>query len=672
MLYRNFDIRIRSDQRGDLWTDLVQSPFGPADASFTFPFAEGATEDPPLVRMRDVPRPEAGTAQERNVTPPGQEEEAARLSSRETGGALFKALIAGKVAEQFVKALAQVEASAGEEGLRLLLGCNPEDPNLATVAAQCWELLSAPGSEHFLAQARRTPLLRYFPMSGPPIRSRSGALRVLVVRSAPIGLPALDLAVELERLWAALQPRPDVEIAVLDHPTLEGLRSRLLREPWQILHFMGHGCFKDKTGEGMLWFETPNGEAEPIPASILGLHLRDSRDLRLVVLNACATGAVPYRAGQTPYSALPPALLRAGVPAVLAMQLPVSDRGAIAFSAKFYEQLACGDPVDAAVVEGRLAMLRLDHASLEWATPIFFTRIVDDDILGVLPPIEEGGAAAPAVLPPPWQEEPLRLGIRSFNDTGDALIFGQEMEREGAQVLDLSEYFEGANGRYIKDPALWQSPVFSKLRGFLAGPANERRPLHLNFAAHATLAFAAGYCLDAKSGLDITIRQRGMKAGDWHAASGTVPEGTLFEDQPDLPRDLNARDVAVAVGITRPVTEDVEIYLNREGVAVRRILPVTFGEGAGQARVRDGLHALALAEDLAAKIRRRTLHEHEGVLHLFISAPNALLFFLGQLARDFGPVQLYEFEFGAGKRGAYLPSLRLPVSGNAARRGAVA
>ena len=159
----------------------------------------------------------------------------------------------------------------------------------------------------------------------------------------------------------------------------------------------------------------------------------------------------------------------------------------------------------------------------------------------------------------------------------------------------------------------------------------------------------------------MTIRQRGGKPDDWHADPGKVPEGPFFEDQPDLLRDPAARDVAMAVGITRPVTEDVEIYLEREGVAVRRILPVTFAAGAGQARVRDGLHALALAEDLAAKIRRRTVHEHDGVLHLFISAPNALLFYLGQLARDFGPVQLYEFEFGSGKRGAYLPSLRLPV-----------
>jgi hypothetical protein len=666
MNYRNFQLWLRSDPQGNLRTDLVDSPFGVAEAPFILPFANGVAERLLERTLRDAPRREAGTAaaaeRQLQTAGPVQDADSELPTPQEVGRTLFAALLTGEVAKRYAQARAGAQASKGKEGLRILLSYNANDPHLAPVIALPWELLAEPDGGEFLAQALGSPVSRYPLIEGPPLRPRFGpALRILVVRSAPANLPALDLEGELRQIWAS-RTRPEIEIAVLDHPSLAELRRRLREEPWQILHFMGHGGFDAATGDGVLCFETADGRSEPIPASLLGPHLRDTGDLRLVVLNACSTGAVPHRAGQTPYTALPPALLRAGVPAVLAMRVPVSDRGAVAFSATFYERLAGGDRIDAAVVEGRLALLREDPRSQEWATPILYIRVPDGDVLGGLPPVAQAGVPPANPAPsPPWQEEPRRLGLRSFKDTGDSLIDGQEMEREGAKVLDLRPHFKGQDGRRIGRPSWWQSRIFPELRGFLAEFAAERRPLHLNFAAHATIAFAAGYCLNVKSGLDITIRQRGKKGGDWHPETGVVPKGPLFKDEPDLPRDPAARDVAFAVGITHSVVEDVELYLGRENIAVRRILPVTLAAGPGQAGVRDGLHALALAEDLAAKIRRRTVHEHEGVLHLFLSAPNALLFFLGQLARDFGPIQLYEHEFGAQKRGAYLPSLRLPV-----------
>ncbi|HTQ79572.1 MAG TPA: SAVED domain-containing protein [Thermoanaerobaculia bacterium] len=231
-------------------------------------------------------------------------------------------------------------------------------------------------------------------------------------------------------------------------------------------------------------------------------------------------------------------------------------------------------------------------------------------------------------------------------------------------MLDLRQYFGGSNGRYIQDPAWWQSRVLPDLRTFLAtAAAAENRPLHLNLAAHSSIAFAAGYFLNSKSGFDITLRQRGQRAGEWRADAGAAVEGPFFAEEPDRLRDVAALDVALAVGISNPVVEDVEAYLNRTGWPVRRILPATLAKGTGQGGVRDGLHAMVLAEDLAQRIRRRTSAEREGVLHLFISAPNALLFFLGQIARNFGRVQLYEYEFGTGRLGAYRPSILLPAGG---------
>src|SRR5262249_46318129 len=159
--------------------------------------------------------------------------------------------------------------------------------------------------------------------------------------------------------------RPEVRIGVLDHPSLAELRHRLRGEPWQVLHFMGHGRFDAATGQGVLAFERPGGTTEAVPGALLATHLKDTRDLRLVVLNSCPTGAVPSREGHPPHPALAPALLRAGVPAVLAMRFPVSNPAATAFGAELYAALAAGDGVDTATVEGRLALLREKETARE-------------------------------------------------------------------------------------------------------------------------------------------------------------------------------------------------------------------------------------------------------------------------------------------------------------------
>ena len=134
----------------------------------------------------------------------------------------------------------------------------------------------------------------------------------------------------------------------------------------------------------------------------------------------------------------------------------------------------------------------------------------------------------------------------------------------------------------------------------------------------------------------------------------------LFKKRRDLPGDTQANDVSVAVSITRPVLADVQAYLETSHLAVRRTMQAELAAGPSLTGVRDGLHALRLAEVLASKLGARTIQERFGVLHLFASAPNALLFFLGQLAHGLGRIQLYEHDFDSGLPGAYIPSILLP------------
>jgi hypothetical protein len=638
MRYRDFEIKIAAGPRGK-YTSSAVSDFGPGESPFKLPF--------PKDQMLEVPE-----HFDRLLDP--KSDPASRFTPEEIGHALFKSLFAGTVDTRFRESQASL-AGSPDEGLRIRLNFDLNDPRLAPLEALPWELIYNLETKDFLGRLRHISVVRFLPVARPPLPPFVGPLKVLVVMAGPSDLPKLNLEAEWEKIWADFEKHPEISVTAIQQPSLADLRKELLEETWHVLHFIGHGGFDDQSGDGTVCLVGPDGKTEEVTGTILGEHLKSLPDLRLVFLNACDTAMIPRRNGQDAYRSTATALIKAGAPAVIAMQTPIFDQPAIELSAVFYAAIAAREPVDAALAEGRLAILRLN--SLDWATPALFTRIRDGNILG-----EEGrNGATRGSRSASRDTSLLRLGIRTFSDTGGAPVWGQEMEAESDEILDLRPFFTGKGNRFIKDHALWQSEIFPRLRDFLARAGTSRRPLHLNLAAHSTLAFAAGYVLNAKSGLDITLRQR-IKTGvqEWPVAAVAPDKEILFKKRRDLPGDAEARDVAVAVSITRPVLADVQVYLESSHLAVRRTMQAELASGPAQTGVRDGLHALRLAEVLASKLGARTIQERFGVLHLFASAPNALLFFLGQLAHGLGRIQLYEHDFDSGLPGAYIPSMLLP------------
>ena len=113
------------------------------------------------------------------------------------------------------------------------------------------------------------------------------------------------------------------------------------------------------------------------------MMIRGHRSLRLVVLNACE-GA--RSAGDDPLGGVAQALVRQGIPAVIAMQFEISDPAALVFSKSFYQALADGLPVDVAMVEARMAMFAEGH-EVEWATPVLYLRSPDGRVftMGQIP-----------------------------------------------------------------------------------------------------------------------------------------------------------------------------------------------------------------------------------------------------------------------------------------------
>ncbi|MEP3332394.1 SAVED domain-containing protein, partial [Sedimentitalea sp.] len=125
----------------------------------------------------------------------------------------------------------------------------------------------------------------------------------------------------------------------------------------------------------------------------------------------------------------------------------------------------------------------------------------------------------------------------------------------------------------------------------------------------------------------------------------------------------DAPDIAVAIGITHDIANDVRRYVEDELPSVGRLLVLRPSTGSSSQAVVAGRHAFDLAQSAKELIRSAIGGQSpEMIAHVFVAAPNALTFFLGQQSPVLGCVRLYEFDFEGGRDRSYRASLTLPVS----------
>ena len=281
------------------------------------------------------------------------------------------------------------QARGRQHGLRLRLRL-ADAPRLAGLP---WELLYDRTRNRFFAQSDRTPIVRYLDVSDPPRPLVvGGPLHILVIISSPQDRVPLDVEKEWAGIHGALAEKERAGLVVVDRlpqASLGELQKWLRRHDVHVLHFVGHGDFDERTGEGLIAFCDPYGRAVAVSPSQLGAHVRDHDPLRLVVLNACQTATTDI---VDAYSGMAQGLIQQEAPAVVAMQFPITDGAAIVFTSEFYGALADGEPVDQAVTSARKAML--SDFVREWATPVLFLRAQDGRIFDQIEP------GRPDVTPP--------------------------------------------------------------------------------------------------------------------------------------------------------------------------------------------------------------------------------------------------------------------------------
>jgi hypothetical protein len=364
--YEDFGLEIRSED-GE-YRVRVRAPLHGPEGPFHPPFDPDETERVIAALEQTVRGSGPRGARDLKIVNP---EEGSHLIAEEVGAALFRSLFVGPVLESFLLRWGQAGAYEGR-GLRIRMQFDPSGPELNALGALPWELIYR---DQFLSRDVLTPVVRCLdtqsPWPGSPAPT-ANRLRILVAMASPQGCVPLDLSLERNRIEAAWGGITSVNISFLEHATISAVRRELRDNPFHVLHFMGHGGLDQGSGEGLLLFEDPHSRKDPISGAVLAESCRGNRNLRLVFLNACDTGRLPRRKGEGPFTGVATALVRLGTPAVVAMQFPISDEAAIAFSGTVYSALAAGDPIDAAVAEGRLAIYQSFPKSLEWATPVLF------------------------------------------------------------------------------------------------------------------------------------------------------------------------------------------------------------------------------------------------------------------------------------------------------------
>ena len=373
---------------------VVESPGGQAAATFQLETSEF------IERLEDFERTLiASSVPTRRILGRGEE------SVRGVGQRLFAALFTPQSIAGVYRASCAVAVERGET-LRMVLRIHAPE-----LAALPWESMFDESANSYVC--RREPLVRCLPVaSAPPPLKVEHPLKILAVIASPRGLAPLDVEKEKDDLTRALaQPmeRGAISLHWLERTTWSALQDALLTESWHIVHFVGHGDFDVERDEGVLALESEEGRVHRVGAESFVDLLREAQPMpRLVVLNACQSST---SARGDLFAGTAAALVRGGVSAVTAMQFGISDKAAIAFCRGFYAAIARGRGIDEAVRSGRVGILSLGDACLEWITPTLYLRGQEAHLFDV------SSSSMPEVMGPVQDER--RSQADAASDSGD-------------------------------------------------------------------------------------------------------------------------------------------------------------------------------------------------------------------------------------------------------------
>lgn len=233
------------------------------------------------------------------------------------------------------------------------------DPGKNTIAAEM---------PPFLALSPQVLSSRYFEQDKEiPWTEQLDKLRILLIVASPKGreIPNLENKLNCFRLPGLAT----YELKILENATKSKLWHFLFKEekePFHIVHFLGHGDI-----DGLI-LEKEDGTCDPISSEkFVRLLKKDKADEiypKLVVLNAC------YSANNI--LSVARELVSQGVPAVIGMRSEVSIVFANLFNDCFYSLLRSKVPIEWAITKTRIELYKLERIS-DWCAPVLYLRTED-------------------------------------------------------------------------------------------------------------------------------------------------------------------------------------------------------------------------------------------------------------------------------------------------------
>jgi hypothetical protein len=295
------------------------------------------------------------------------------------------AVLPASVRQGIVAALGR--ARRRRRGLRLTLELAKDAQELLDIP---WELMVLPlergaqadaSGEGFLLLNADVTLIRQVQGVGrntPPLLTHP--LKLQAFAATPADVQPIDLTPTRIAIEHVLPPGTSSRSWYDGNDTLGALQERLREVDPQILHLLCHGEQSD-TGRGVrsdLLLTHADGYIQRVSTAGLAPVLTLAPDLQLVVLQACHAGAGSVSApGQADdgerraSESIALALVRRGVPLVVAMQGAVGQAVAGAFVQACYTAIAQGAPIEQAIAAGRVAMWAAGGL-VDWSLPVIY------------------------------------------------------------------------------------------------------------------------------------------------------------------------------------------------------------------------------------------------------------------------------------------------------------
>ena len=241
-----------------------------------------------------------------------------------------------------------------------------------------WEVLHA--GDRPLATGTDVVFSRYQPNTCLPKSTRiltsEQPLKILMAIAAPTDKDSLQLEKEFEALQQELEKNSgetQIHLDILRQPGREQLTQALEQGQYQVFHYAGHSNWGNFGGEICL-VSNKTGLTETLSGQDLA-GLLVNNGIQMAVFNSCR-GAYNHIVNPTDEGVelnLAEALVKRGIPAVLAMAERIPDEVALILTRLFYRNLNQGYSIDLSLSRARQGLISAYGShQLYWALPILY------------------------------------------------------------------------------------------------------------------------------------------------------------------------------------------------------------------------------------------------------------------------------------------------------------